>query len=524
MEGHRGPPDGEESDYGSEFSPSEEDALIDLLSRAAGDADGPPFVSIDGAEDHEGFKRSRRLRAVDMERRDHAYYAELSTAPSEKQEYDLAVEIDGHKRDEPTIESGQSKVARQAYVSLESRPTSELEAMDLRSPLERFRTKPKKALSVTDLVSPSWCELQYWYSMTKHGKKRRTPAMRQGSAIHKTLEDEVHRTVTIDIQTKEDAWGLRILNVIQGLWTLRETGITRELEVWGVVDGLVVSGVIDELSYICPDKDLEEEVMARTTDIKESKMVPAADQSTITSFLGAAGSQQGTNGVLKSLRLMRKKTSKVYLTDVKTRGTKTIPKGASFRTTLMQLMLYHFLLSDLATNKVDADVLFDRYELNSAANFSDGFIAQVGGLNATFYDAPSDLFQSSQVAESNQDSMSLLLEHNSMKQLWGLMISEFSRTMPAGINSIGNVLKAEYRDQTDGSILGIKTFMYDRNVIQDYIDDELRWWKGEREAQGVVIEEAYKCRSCEFEEGCEWRISKIEEATNTYRTRSRSVV
>ena len=345
--------------------------------------------------------------------------------------------------------------------------------------------------------------------------------MRQGSAIHKTLEDQVHRTINVDIQTREDAWGLRIWNVIQGLKTLRETGMTRELEVWGVVDGLVVNGVIDELSYICPDKDLEEEVTARTAHGKGGKNAPAGGQSTITSFLGAPGGQQG---VLKCLRSMRKKTSKVYLTDVKTRGTNTVPKGASFRPTLMQLMLYHSLLTDLATNKTDVDVLFDRYDLNSTVKFSDGFIAQVGSFNETYYNAPSDPSQLSDVGESSQDWMSLLLEHNSLKQLWVLMISEFDRTMPAGIDSIGNVLKAEYRDQTDGSILGIKTFMYDRSVIQDYINHELRWWKGEREAQGVVIEEAYKCRSCDFEEGCEWRISKIEEATNTYRTRTRSVV
>ncbi|MCJ1398207.1 hypothetical protein MMC11_001404 [Xylographa trunciseda] len=524
MEGHTKFSDGGGSDYGSEFSPSEEDALIELLSKATGDHDSAPAVKIEEAEDDEGYSRSRRLRAIGVEGRGHIQYAELPTASFKKQEHDLAVEIDDHERDEPPIESDHSRAARQSSVQLESRPTPELEAADRRSPLERFRTKPKKALSVTDLVSPSWCELQYWYSLTKHGRKRRTPAMRQGSAVHKTLEDQVHRTVTVEILTKEDAWGLRIWNVIQGLKTLRETGMTRELEVWGVIDGLVVNGVVDELSYICPDKDLEEEITAKTAHAKGDKNVPAADQSTITSFLTTTEGQQGSKGVLKSLRSMRKKTSKIYLTDVKTRTIKTIPKGASFRPTLMQLMLYHFLLSDLATNKVDALVLFDRYELNSTSNFSDVFIAQVGGLNEAIYDAPSDLSQSSQVAESSQDSMSLLLEYNSLKQLWGLMISEFNRTMPAGINSIGNVLKAEYRDQFDGSILGIKTFMYDRSVIRDYVDDEMRWWKGERETQGVLIEEAYKCRSCEFEEGCEWRRSKIEEATNTYRTRSRSVV
>src|ERR1700712_809658 len=85
---------------------------------------------------------------------------------------------------------------------------------DIRSPLERFRTKPKKALSVTDLVSPAWCELQYWYTLTLHGRKKRTPAMKQGSKVHQKLEDQVHTTVKVDIQTKEDAWGLRIWNVI----------------------------------------------------------------------------------------------------------------------------------------------------------------------------------------------------------------------------------------------------------------------------------------------------------------------
>ena len=101
MECRLEPPDGEESDYGSDFSPSEEDALIDLLSKAAGDASGRP-VHINGPEDDKGSKRSCRLRAIEVGRREHVHYAELSTAPSETQEHDLAVEIDGHKRDEPT--------------------------------------------------------------------------------------------------------------------------------------------------------------------------------------------------------------------------------------------------------------------------------------------------------------------------------------------------------------------------------------------------------------------------------------
>ncbi len=342
--------------------------------------------------------------------------------------------------------------------------------------------------------------------------------MRQGSRVHKTLEDEVHTTVEVDIHTKEDAWGLRIWNIIQGLKTLRDTGMTREIEVWGVFDGLVVNGVLDELSYICPDRELEE------ATAKPNEDALPADQTSITSFLDPGSGNSSDVGVIKSLRDMIKKTSKIYLTDVKTRGAKSIPKGASFRPTLMQLMLYHRLLSDLATNKVDATVIFDRYDLDSTAPFSDIFIAQIGNLNEVYFDASSEPERNQDIPSSTQDSMQVLLEHNSLQSLWGLMIQEFQRTMPAGVKSIGNVLKAEYRAQGDGAILGIKTFLYDNNVMQTYLDDEMRWWKGEREAQGVCLEEAYKCGFCEFADECSWRKGKIEQATVAHRARTRSVV
>lgn len=396
-------------------------------------------------------------------------------------------------------------------------PASKPEVPDLRSPLERFRTKPKKALSVTDLVSPSWCELQYWYVLTKHGKKRRTPAMKQGSAVHKTLEDQVHRTVEVKIRKSEDAWGLRIWNIIQGLRTLRETGMTRELELWGIVDGQIVNGVIDELSYICPDRELEE------ASEGPKKNEPPPDQSFIERFFRKGGAQTLENGFSEGSKKKEKESNKIYLIDVKTRGVKSVPKGASFRPTLMQLMLYRKLLSDLATNSVDASLLFARYGLNPEETFSDSFIAQIGNLNEVYFDAP---VESSQGAEteppaSTQDSMQVLLEHNSLRQLWQLMMEEFQRTLPTGTDSIGKVLKAEYRDQTDGHIQGEKTFLYDDKLLQKYLEDEMKWWKGERDAVGVPIEEAYKCGYCEFSEDCSWRKNKIEEATEAHRRRSK---
>ncbi len=380
----------------------------------------------------------------------------------------------------------------------------DLSVPDIRSPIERFRTQPKKALSVTDLVSPAWCELQYWYTLTKHGRKRRTPAMKEGTRVHKVLEDQIHTTVRVEVETREDAWGLRIWNVIQGLRTLRDTGQTRELEIWGTVDGQVVNGVIDELSYICPDIDLEE-------SHQNSKDELPSDQTTIADFFKATGGKS-LEEATRSKR--RTRTKKVYLCDVKTRAARSVPSASAFRPTKIQLMLYHRLLASLATNTVDFSILAARYNLNATKALSDQFIAQVGSLNdEIFYDAPTDPGSSPDSEPGwSQDSMSTLLAHNTLNLLWSLMITEFQLTLPDGVESLGRILKAEYRSRDDGEIVGTKTLVMDDIDLTKFIDHEMEWWKGQRQAEGVVVEEAFKCRSCDFAEECEWRIKKVDEA------------
>ncbi|KAL8946595.1 MAG: hypothetical protein Q9222_007031, partial [Ikaeria aurantiellina] len=283
------------SDYGSDFTPDEEQILQSLLQQTPINTAQYPDLSLKDIESDESPQGARVPRRYDL--RQHLPRKDPTTI--RKQKNYLPVEMADNSSGGPAnFESPESRMGRDRHersVSIEAPVEippvpAHNEEPDLRSPLERFRTKPKKTLSVTDLVSPSWCELQYWYTLTKHGKKKRTPAMRQGSAVHKTLEEEVHRTVAIDIQTREDAWGLRIWNVIQGLRTLRETGMTRELEVWGVFDGLVVNGVIDELSYTCPDRELEASELDSTSLPLPPPTLPA-DQKSLTDFLSPKGTQ-----------------------------------------------------------------------------------------------------------------------------------------------------------------------------------------------------------------------------------------
>ncbi|KAJ3258119.1 hypothetical protein HK104_007006 [Borealophlyctis nickersoniae] len=73
-------------------------------------------------------------------------------------------------------------------------------------------------LSVTDFASLQWCEQQVYYSNTTVGyRPPQTEAMRAGQAIHKALEVEVGgEEVTVDIESKEDAWGLRYISWVIG--------------------------------------------------------------------------------------------------------------------------------------------------------------------------------------------------------------------------------------------------------------------------------------------------------------------
>jgi exonuclease V len=379
---------------------------------------------------------------------------------------------------------------------------------DSRSPLERFRTAPRKSLSVTDLVSPAWCELQYWYTLSKHGRKRATKAMKAGTKVHKELEDQLYATVKVNIQTTEDAWGLRIWNVIQGLRTLRERGFTRELEVWGVIDGLPINGVIDEISHTCPDVELE----AQKETSKPADTLPR-NQATISEYFGTVG-----DDFKDAAEGRPAETDKIYLCDVKTRSATGLPKGASFRPTQMQLMLYHHLLCDLATGKVDLRILADRYKLDIEQALSDSFIAQIGGLNEEFMD---EATTSADGPGSSQDSLTLLLAHNSLRKLWDLMMEEFQHTLPHGRDSIGQVLKVEYRHSRTGAVVGAKTFGMDERLLRAYLDYELQWWKGQRAAVGVVEEEAFKCHSCEFADECTWRLAKVEEKRTKFRLRKK---
>ncbi|GKT45807.1 exonuclease V [Colletotrichum spaethianum] len=389
-------------------------------------------------------------------------------------------------------------------------------ANDTRSPLVRFRSFPRKPFTVTDLTAGAWCELQYFYTLTRlpFGRKTRTAAMKQGTKVHQDLEDEVHTTVRVEIASKEDGFGLRIWNLIQGLRTLRDTGMTRELEVWGFVDGNLVNGVIDGLSYENPDPEFQEQLSQDSGN---------QNQASITDYFSS--NKQADS-------------PQIYLTDVKTRGSMKAPNSpALLRPAKVQLFLYQRFMSEMAAGKLDYLRIFRRYGLDPDEPFSDSFIAQIGSLHDELFDVDSALdadyappSSDTIVDEAGADKALHkarsptpdFIKYRTLRELLPLLVSELAQTFPHGTDSVGRLLAVEYRYRGDGSLINTQIFPMDDRALNLYLSSNMEWWRADRAPQGVQIEEAYKCRMCEFAEDCTWRSAMDEERLQSTRQRMAS--
>lgn len=315
--------------------------------------------------------------------------------------------------------------------------------------------------------------------------------MRQGSKLHQKLEDEVHTTVEVEVLSREDGFGLKLWNLVQGLRTLRETGLTRELEIWGMLDGNLVNGVIDSLSHENPNPEFEFELNQEAEDTRQ--------QSRLTDYFASATPTK-----------KKSKQPKVYLADVKTRGTLNKVSNSALRPAKIQLLLYHRFLSDLAAGRLDFYKVFRRYNLDPDEPFSDAFIAQMASLHDEMFDeTPSGSWQT--IEEGVEPTSSAMtettgaLQYKSLRELLPLVEHEVSLAFPEAAESMGSMLRVQYIYRDDGREIGHHDFPVSRSVLDEYLGVYMAWWRGERRASGVNIEEAFKCRTCEFADVCTWR-------------------
>jgi exonuclease V len=182
-------------------------------------------------------------------------------------------------------------------------------------------------------------------------------------------------------------------------------------------------------------------------------------------------------------------------------------------------MLYHKLLTDFASNLVPADIIFERYKLDAHQIFTKSFIENIAELEDNFIH-DGTYSDDHAIFNTPEHQRSELSQYNSLTKLWSLMIDEFQRTMPTP-SAMSDILQVEYRRGTNGEVMGNQCFVYDSVALDRYLAKTMDWWKGRREAKGVDIEEAFKCKACEFVEICDWRKSKVEEGIKNFREKKR---
>ncbi|XP_027003755.2 exonuclease V isoform X2 [Tachysurus fulvidraco] len=123
------------------------------------------------------------------------------------------------------------------------------DAEDSLIPSLRFR---KLHLSVSLLCEQTWCEKKVVYGILKpqiREKDKQRIEVQNGSSIHLARELEVHDVVPINIQTREDAVAITLINMLNMIPILETGQCVREFPVFGVVEGVYFKGIIDELSY-----------------------------------------------------------------------------------------------------------------------------------------------------------------------------------------------------------------------------------------------------------------------------------
>ena len=183
-------------------------------------------------------------------------------------------------------------------------PTRDVE--DLVALPPRLQRHRPRGLKVTDLAAQEWCERELAFTLSRG--RHETAEMAAGTARHAELEAEVIERVDVDAESLEDRWALRALDLHVGLAQLRETGMTRELPVFGW-------------------------------------LLPRGDQASFAS------------GVVDELWLS---DGVVRVVDHKTRASPTLPTEAQARTTKMQLMAYKVLFDAIVTRGVDPDARVSR--------------------------------------------------------------------------------------------------------------------------------------------------------------------
>ncbi|KAF7307593.1 hypothetical protein MIND_00554300 [Mycena indigotica] len=404
------------------------------------------------------------------------------------------------------------------------------------SPMARYRRQG--TLSVTDITSLAWCEVQLDYGLQQKRSRRLADRPRsfrsertgkeivvqqqvaarneqttnRGRFIHKELEMELKaEEVQIRITSEEERWGLRILNFITSLSSLQAENCVREIPIFGLIEGIAVVGIADELRI---EKDGN--------------------------------------------------ISTIHLIDTKTRRTDSLPPEEDTVPTKIQLMLYHRLLGILLDPSQQFDYLafWNQLSLDPGRLFSEVFKAQMRPILGTIEALPSCLadlcmlldlrvadmrlpplnhdltviYRSQRKypaplrpsntlvvhGESEEEELARAILMSIASEAESAQMAQFQEELQKALRSCQlEHGRSSLQSPTASAVIGTKRFPMDEVRLEEYLHSAIQWWTGHRRARGVTEAQTSRCFSCEYVDGCEWRELKANEKLKLAEARRR---
>ncbi|MBN3292826.1 EXO5 Exonuclease, partial [Polypterus senegalus] len=182
-------------------------------------------------------------------------------------------------------------------------------------------------------------------------------------------------------------------------------------------------------------------------------------------------------GVIDELHYSPK--GELTLSELKTRLRKSLPSAAQRRTHDLQAGIYRLLFDRMVQGKLESQTFVQSLKLRPDKQLAPGVCdhAQAVGFHVCTF----------------SDALELLLLNLTYMET----------------PNIDN-LKIEYVHQSTGAPLGIKEVQFSEPRLLAELHYLLSYWTGQREPQGVDIEDSWKCGWCVFTEHCEWRKATVK--------------
>ncbi|KAJ6481109.1 exonuclease V [Mycena sanguinolenta] len=318
--------------------------------------------------------------------------------------------------------------------------------------------------------------------------------------IHKAQREKLDLEFTIP----EEQWALKVLELLSCLKSLRATGhaacsvesssksciilmnVQSEVPVFGIVDGVVVSGRIDELILVANES--ESQLETGTKRAQSNQMLPSPKRARPLASAFKPERMSAPSAPSQCIRLV----------DTKTHVKRLLPSDKDAEAARRQLEVYHRLLTCLLDTSApfSFSVLRTRLRLNRYHPFSlEFFKLATQTLKYDIDDLPTSLDAVAAHLRSTLADLDLPRLDNTL-QINYISQKEYrenwdphSRLLPSTVGDGERPLQIES-----------KSFSVDDMAHDAFVRDALDWWKGKRPARGVSEDQRHRCNSCEFKD------------------------